>query len=142
MAIWQFDLYFIHIGSTQPDIRGEEWEAPVISHALARSVQEVLAHYFGLPWLMLDDWLVFGPEDGNRVDLLFDDDHAGVSIFVRCDLRDDAPQFFQLVAELARQVDCEFFCSDNAQLISADLHRLTLAANARREELVKSRNAI
>jgi hypothetical protein len=138
MAVWQFDLYFIPIGSAPPDINSDEWDSPVISRAHARSVQEYLAHYFGQPWMMLEDWIVFGPENGNRVDVLFGERHADASIFVRCDLRNEAPQFFQLVAELARKVGCEFFCSDNAQLISADLQDLALAANARRGSLSKA----
>jgi len=71
MALWQFDLYFIPIGACLPDTTGEEWDEPGLALSQVRTVQEALAYYFGPPWVMLNDWLVFGPENGNRVDVSF-----------------------------------------------------------------------
>jgi len=134
MALWQFDFYFIPIGAHLPDTTGEEWDEPGLALSKVRTVQEALAYYFGPPWVMLDDWLVFGPENGNRVDVHFDDD-LSASIFVRCDIRTEAPQFLALIVELARKVECEFYSADSKGLISADFQALTRESFARRERL-------
>jgi len=69
-----------------------------------------------------------------NLNVLFDDDFSA-SIFVRCDIRTEAPQFLALIVELALRVECEFFSADNKGLISADFQALTREAFARRERL-------
>lgn len=120
MAVWQFDLYLIPVDAPPPDTGGEAWDSPAIPWSHVRDVQEALAYYFGPPWMMLDDWLVFGPENGNRVDVQFDDELTA-SILVRCDIRDEAPQFLTIVAELTHSFDCQFFCADDERLIAANV---------------------
>lgn len=134
MAVWQFDLYFIHIGAPPPDTSGEDWDAPTLPPEQVRQAQERLAYYFGPPWFMLDDWLVFGPENGNRIDIQFDEEHYA-SIFVRCDVRSEAPQFLSLVADLAQILDCMLFSIDNEQLIPANAQRLLLEVGQRSSDL-------
>lgn len=58
--------------------------------------------------LMLQDWLVFGPENGNRIDILFEGG-VGAEVSVRCDVREEAPQFLVLVSDLVRFHGCRFF---------------------------------
>lgn len=128
MAVWQFDLYLIPVNMRAPDTSKEGWGMPALSQKQALAVQETLAHYFGPPWLMLEDWLVFGPENGNRVDIEFDD--VGSSVFVRCDVRIEAPQFLVLVAELARSNECRFFSPATTELIEPEWHQI-LHATAR-----------
>ncbi len=126
MAVWQFDLYFIRNDESPPDTTAEDWDMPPLPRELVSGIQETLAHYFGPPWFMLEDWLVFGPENGNRIDVGFDDE-AGASVFVRCDKRIEAPQFLVLVADLAKSHECRFFCPETKELIDPDLHRLSNA---------------
>lgn len=117
MAVRQFDFFFIPNGAPPPNTSEESRDAPGIPLARTRQIQEVLVHYLGPPWMMLDDWVVFGPQEGNRVDVQFDDELLMASIFVRCDLRDDAPQFMTLIVDLACKFECKFFfffCADKA----------------------------
>lgn len=62
MAVWQFDLYFIGRDASVPNMDAEGWDAPPLPLGLVYHVQNELANYLGLPWMMLPDWLVFGPE--------------------------------------------------------------------------------
>ena len=91
MAVWQFDLYFIARDASAPNMDAEGWDAPPLPLSIVYDVQTELANYLGPPWMMLPDWLVFGPERGNRVDTLFENE-VEASVFVRCDVRDEAPQ--------------------------------------------------
>ncbi|ATD61924.1 hypothetical protein CNX70_18465 [Janthinobacterium svalbardensis] len=125
MAVWQFDLHLIPVNMRARDASNEGWGTPALSQKQVRTLQETLAHYFGPPWLMLEDWLVFGPENGNRADIEFDD--VGASMFVRCDVRIEAPQFLVLVAELARSNGCRFLRPATAELIEPELHQLLQA---------------
>jgi hypothetical protein len=127
MAAWQFDLYFIPSASSLPDTSVHGWE-PSLADKCVYAIQEDLAHYFGPPWLMLEDWIVFGPENGNRIDLLFEEG-AGASINIRIDTRDDAPQFLTLVADLARLQGCKFFSPETRELIEPDPHQVLAAIN-------------
>ena len=100
MAVWQFDLYFIARGSAAPVTSLPNWE-PVLPAPVTYALQEDFVHYLGCPWFMLPDWLVFGPENGNRIDFNFFD--AGDAIVqVRLDTRNEAPQFVVLIADLAK----------------------------------------
>lgn len=134
MAVWQFDLYFLPADATPPSTRGVYWDAPTLLLGDVHQAQEHLEHYFGSPWLMLEDWIVFGPESGNRVDVQFDQELTA-SIFVRCDLRCEAPQFLSIVADLASMLKCVLFCVDNEELMQPETHRLMKAAETRRGTL-------
>ncbi len=125
MATWQFDVYFIPRGSVVPDTAKSGWE-PGLPAKVARALQEDLAHYLGVPWLMLKDWLVYGPENGNRIDVLFTDD-GSASISVRFDVRNDAPQFLVLVTELAQLHHCSLFCAEITEVIEPDVHQVLAA---------------
>lgn len=108
MAAWQFDLYFIARDTSAPNMDAEGWDAPPLPLGLVYDVQTELTNYLGSPWMMLPHWLVFGPERGNRVDILFENE-IEASVFVRCDVRDEAPQFLVLVSNLAHIHGCRFF---------------------------------
>jgi hypothetical protein len=83
-------------------------------------MQEELAHYMGPPWLMMGDWLVFGPENGNRIDILFEDD-VGAEVSVRCDVREEAPQFLVLISDLVRFQGYRFFSPSTREFIEPEL---------------------
>jgi hypothetical protein len=120
MAAWQFDLYIVLSDAQPPLVSDEGWEPPPLPMHLVYSFQEELAHYLGPPWQMLNNWLVFGPENGNRIDILFESDE-GAFVSVRCDVREEAPQFLVLVADLSRFHGCQFFSPNTREFIEPDL---------------------
>lgn len=124
MARWQFDLYLVEYDAQALRQTREGRRPPLLPISLAYMVQEELAHYLGPPWQMLNDWLVFGPENGNRIDFLFDAD-LGVEVYVRCDVRQEAPQFLALVADLTRFHGCRFFSPLTNTFIEPDLEQVT-----------------
>lgn len=120
MAVWQFDLYVIHSRGQMPQPSDGKCMAPSLPLGVVYDFQEELAHYLGPPWLMLKDWLVFGPEKGNRIDVVFENEtHASVS--VRCDVREEAPQFLVLITNLTHFHGCEFFSPLTREFIKPDL---------------------
>lgn len=133
MAIWQFDLYLITRSESPPDLGAEDW-APSLSYSVVYDIQEELARYLGPPWFMLTDWLVFGPERGNRVDVTFENEHDA-NVFVRCDVRDEAPQFLVLISNLAHFYDCRFFNPQSRQLVQPNLEKLGSAIRRSRAQL-------
>lgn len=120
MAAWQFDLYIVSPEAPPPNVSEAGWEPPLLPLPLVYDIQQELAHYMGPPWLMLEDWFVFGPENGNRIDLLFEDD-VGAAVSIRCDVREEAPQFLVLVADLTRFHGCRFFSPLTREFIEPDL---------------------
>lgn len=134
MAVWQFDLYFIPRGSAAPVTSLPNWE-PVLPAPLTYALQEDFVHYLGCPWFMLPDWLVFGPENGNRIDFNFFD--AGDAIVqVRLDTRNEAPQFVVLIADLAKLHGCVLFNAESGELVQADRDRLVDALVRREFQLL------
>lgn len=123
MAAWQFDVYLIVRGASVPDLDAEYWETPSLPLAVVYEIQAELAHYLAPPWLMLPEWLVFGPENGNRIDVVFETDDSA-SIFVRCDLRQEAPQFLVLVCNLAHGHLCQLFNPQSREVIEPSLGAL------------------
>jgi hypothetical protein len=72
MAIWQFDLFIVPREGSQPVFSEDGWQLPQWSAASTLDAQRCLVDAFGCPWLMMEDWVVFGCENETRVDLLFD----------------------------------------------------------------------
>jgi hypothetical protein len=103
-----------------PRQTSEGWQPPPLPLSLVHKMQEELAHYMGPPWLMMGDWLVFGPENGNRIDILFEDD-VGAEVSVRCDVREEAPQFLVLISDLVRFQGYRFFSPSTREFIEPEL---------------------
>jgi hypothetical protein len=85
MAIWQFDLFLVHAEDALPVLGADGWTLPRSPAASTLRAQEILIAALGRPWLMLDDWVVFGDETGTRADLVFDD-ADNVEIGIRIDV--------------------------------------------------------
>jgi len=47
------------------------WELPHLPAASTLNAQKTLTGSMGDPWLMMDDWVVFGNEESTRIDLMF-----------------------------------------------------------------------
>ena len=105
MATWQFDLFLIARNEAIPAVSGDGLDLPGMPVQLALEVQQALMQVFGPPWFMLEDWLVFGAEQGTRVDLLFFDD-ATLEVTLRLHVGIDNGPVVGMVCKLARQLDC------------------------------------
>ena len=137
MAVWQFDLYFIPRGSAAPDTSLPDWE-PVLPAPVTYALQEDFVHYLGCPWFMLSDWLVFGPENGNRIDFNFVGTGDAI-VQVRLDTRNEAPQFVVLIADLAKLHGCVLFNAESGEFVQADRDRLVDALVRREVQLLGPR---
>lgn len=111
MAIWQVDLHLIRSNDELPDTLEAGWQPPVLDGSLLLQAQTFLSEYLGEPWSITEQWLVFGPQNGSRVDIVLDPTTAG-KLVIRFDTRDDAVQFPALMCRLAQKLDCLFFSAD------------------------------
>jgi hypothetical protein len=119
MAIWQVDLHLVVCGSDTRANVGVDWHPPQLSPDTVLPVQRMLSAGFGVPWLMLEDWIVFGPENGNRVDIAFEVD-GRASVVMRFDIRNSGIQFETLVCRVAKQEGCVFFSPDLGILVEPE----------------------
>jgi hypothetical protein len=83
MAIWQYDMFLVGEENALPLPKDDGWELPQLLAASTLNAQRTLVGSMGNPWLMMEDWILFGSEVGTRVDLLFDSDK--VEILIRLD---------------------------------------------------------
>jgi len=84
MAIWQYDLFVVGEGRALPLSMDGGWDLPQLPAASTLSAQRTLVGSMGDPWLMMDDWVVFGSENSTRIDLMFNEADK-VEIRVRLD---------------------------------------------------------
>lgn len=115
MAIWQVDLQMIPMSDKSNDDSGNSVEFP-LSMAIVHQAQQRLCEYLGSPWYVLPDWLVYGPENGSRIDIVFISPHVA-SLTVRFDLRNESQQFLILICRLAWHLGCRFYSADLKQII-------------------------
>lgn len=126
MAVWQSDLYLISGLENLPDISLDGWLPPVLDGSRVFRVQQMLSLYFGPPWSVADDWLVFGPENGNRIDVIFLN-ASTATIVARLDRRSDGVQFHGLVCRLAGDLACLLFSPELNAIIQPDYKVLRMA---------------
>lgn len=89
---------------------------PGVPARLALYAQENLVNSLGHPWLMLEDWIVYGVENGTRVDFYFDDpDNVGIK--VRLDARESNGSVAEALCAIARHIDCKYFDAQAKQFI-------------------------
>lgn len=112
-----------------PNTAGDGWLPPLLSGAKIVQAQQILSEYFGSPWTMAEDWFVFGPENGSRVDVIFESENTG-SITVRFDVRNEGVQFAALICRLAQDLRCLFFSADLCCLIEPNGATLAVALDS------------
>jgi len=132
MAIWQFDLFIIPTTAALPVWSGDGWEIPQWPAASTLDAQQVLLDAFGRPWLMMEDWLVFGRENGTRIDLFYEEVN-GLEMSLRLDSAASGPEL-DAVSAFAVKLDCLFFDPDTRMAFPPDRNSLAAA-------LAKSRAA-
>lgn len=131
MATWQFDLYFVPRAGRLPHRDSEGYDVPALPEAAAIEAQAYLDKKLGKPWLMLEDWLVFGDEASNRVDLLQTED-GGAELSARIDARSINDAFCNTVCDLAKRLDCLLFTAESGLPLEPDHTVLVAALNTSR----------
>lgn len=128
MTVWQLNLYLASGLERIPDISNDGWQPPILLDAEVRQGRLLLAKYLGQPWSLANGWEVFGPENGNRIDVI-SATLSTASLIARFDLRDNSAQFQTLVCRLARELTCELFSPHLNAIIQPDLKPLKMALN-------------
>jgi len=126
MATWQFDLYLMARGYTMPAASHHGLDIPGVPAKSALHVQEIVKDSLGKPWLMMENWIVFGIETGTRVDLLFDDTDF-VEVLVRLDASVNNDAFLDAICALAVDLDCRYFDAQGGQFIEPQRELLSRA---------------
>lgn len=65
---------------------------------------------------------MYGTDNGNRIDLNFDQD--GCEVGIRIDARSDADSFLALVSLLMADLDCGLFCDELSEVVNPDVSSL------------------
>ncbi len=125
MAAWQFDLFFVGEGSIAPVFVDEGWELPSLPAASTLQAQRILVGSMGNPWLMTDNKIVFGDEQGTRVDFLFGDTDE-VEISVRLSALATAPEL-EAVCDFAAALRGTLFDPATGTTIQPDRNSVTSA---------------
>lgn len=126
MALWQFDIFFVPHGQLVPAPGEDGYVLPPFHGDCVESAQSWLGARFGAPWTMMDDWLVFGEENGNRVDLLRNDD-GSATLSARLDARIGAAEFRLALCELADVLGCHFFSAEQGCVLEPQAVALSTA---------------
>ena len=129
MAVWQYDLLVIPrtrieqfaCSMLDADVyqQREWWDDSITSQQVAARIDAILER--GRSWLK--DLMIWGPEDGNRVDLYVTGNVVS-ELLVRIDLRIFDARFLSDVISLVRDLD-GVFCTEDWTLIDPNLKSLT-----------------
>ena len=112
MAIWQFDVSFVPCGGLLPWRTEDGHDGPPLPEAVAVQAHAWLLQHFGEPWRMVEGWFVFGHDQGNRFDFLFNEDRSA-NLSARVDVRSDYGDFTAAVCELAAASECLLFSAEH-----------------------------
>lgn len=126
MAKWQIGMYFFAEDGNLPDVSEDGWQPPALVGIQIITAHDVLSRYFGGPWNIAENWYVFGPECGNRVDVIFEAP-SRAAIVMRFDARNDSAQFLELGCRLARDLGCQLFSPELNAVIQPDRLPLRMA---------------
>jgi hypothetical protein len=130
MAIWQYDLFLVGNGDARPLPTEDGWNIPPLSATSTLIAQRALPGSMGHPWLMMDEWVVFGSEQGTRIDFMFDGP-SEVEIRIRLDASATEPEL-DTVCAFASSLGGRLFDPDTNKFIQPDRCSLASAlANSR-----------
>ena len=101
-------------------------DGPSLVEATAKVAHAWLCRRMGEPWRMVEGWIVFGEENGNRFDLLFNED-GSANLTVRIDARSQYLTFITAVCELAAVTRCLLFSAEFWGAIDPSVRELTCA---------------
>ena len=118
MAAWQFSLFLVEQGARAPFMAGDDWFVPSLAEPSVGKALVSLNLALGAPTTITDDWLIFGADMGNRIDVAVEETGKG-DISAHVDARVDAGPFAALLCSLANEVDCVFFSPESNAFIEA-----------------------
>jgi hypothetical protein len=130
MAIWQYDLFLISKEGALPLLAPHGWELPQLPSTSTVRARQTLIATMGHPWLMMENWLVFGTKDSTRVDLLFDG-ADNVEIRIRLGASATASEL-NAVCCFVRELNCGLFDPATRSLLQPDHNLLASALAASR----------
>jgi hypothetical protein len=131
MAIWQFDVSFVLRGGPMPWRTEDGHDGPPLPEAVAVDAHAWLLKHFGEPWRMVEGWIVFGHDQGNRFDLLFNEDRSA-NLSARVDVRSNYGRFVEAVCELASVSKCLLFSAEQWAAIEPSAAELSAAIRCSR----------
>lgn len=129
MAVWQFAVFVVPRDAERPKLVGDGWDVASLATGAWSRLEAKLRHELGAPNEMGDGMLMFGAENGDRVDLLTDDGYC--ELVARFDARIPSEPFAEFICDLARTEGCVLFAPESGsevQPVTADLV-LALAAS-------------
>lgn len=135
MAIWQIDLQLVLDTDERPSSPDNGWVPSPLPGDLILTAFEFLSEPLGAPWPMVKDWLVFGPENGNRVDVVFEPTDTAIMV-VRFDVRSEGGQFTTLICRLARKLGCMLYSADTGEILFPEETSLAAAVDNVRNVVV------
>lgn len=118
MAVWQYDLFLVGKGNALPLLMDDGWEFPQLPAASTLNAQATLTDSMGHPWLMMNDWVVFGNEESTRIDLMFNEADE-VEIRVRLSASASAADL-DAVCGFACELHSKLFDPTTGALLQAD----------------------
>ena len=116
MAIWQFDLALFPRGGPQPWRIEDGHEVPPVQESEAVIAHAWLHQHLGEPSLLLEGSLVFGEDQGNRVDLIFNKDGTA-KLSARVDARSSYECFVRELCGLGQLSRCMLFAAEHRSAI-------------------------
>lgn len=119
------DLYLFNLSDRLADIARDGWRPPVLTGWQQLRAYHTLSGYFGSPWSFADGWLVFGPEQGCRIDIIGDE--SSPTVVARFDTRSESVQFTTSVCRLAEQLGCQLFLPAAGAIVTPHLAALNMA---------------
>jgi hypothetical protein len=131
MATWQFDLFIVRRVDPSPVVLEGGWDVPGLPQQVMSEARTLLEQSLEEPFQVTPDWLSFGEESGNRVDLLFGENGGG-ELAVRIDARKYSESFMALLVKLASATGCWFFSPEFGTHLEADLLALFAALDQSR----------
>jgi len=124
-----------------PQLTEDGIDVPAMAAEPTLNAQSELVRILGQPWEMLEDWLVYGAENGTRVDFCFDD-HARVEVMVRLDANGVSDTLLDAICRLGIQLNCEFFAMESKTLLQPRRDVIAHAlATSRAAQFVEQRAA-
>jgi hypothetical protein len=118
MAVWQYDLFLVGEGNALPLLMDDGWDLPQLPAASTLNAQATLADSMGHPWLMMNDWVVFGNEESTRIDFMFNEADE-VEIRVRLSASASAADL-DAVCRFACELHCKLFDPTTGVLLQPD----------------------
>ena len=101
-------------------------DGPPLSGAVAVNAHAWLLKNFGEPWRMVEGWIVFGHEQSNRFDFIFNEDRS-VNLSARVDVRSNFGGFVAAVCELASTSQCVLFSAEHWAVIEPSPEQFSAA---------------